>query len=233
MHYYQFNIADYRKDTTHLTPMEHYIYRTLIDWCYLDESGIPKETQSVLRRLRLGSESAILLQNVLNDFFVATEKGFIHKRIAIDIENYHAMQERNKVNGSRGGRPKKQQLSDKNKPKKTQSVSSGLQDETDLKGNQEPITKNQEPIDNSRKRKRFTPPTLEQCIEHSGNQAESEKFILYYESNGWRVGKNKMANWKSSLTGWIKRSQEYAASKQKTNQPSDRTLTDIIYGWED
>ncbi|MER2164727.1 MAG: DUF1376 domain-containing protein, partial [Psychrobacter alimentarius] len=35
MHYYSFNIADYKKDTAHLKPMEHYIYRSLIDLYYL------------------------------------------------------------------------------------------------------------------------------------------------------------------------------------------------------
>ena len=65
MHYYQFNIADYRKDTIHLTPIEHYIYRTLIDWYYLDEQPIPKETQSVIRRLGLVTENEQLVINVL------------------------------------------------------------------------------------------------------------------------------------------------------------------------
>ena len=37
MHYYKFNIADYRKDTGHLSTIEHGIYRQLIDWYYLDE----------------------------------------------------------------------------------------------------------------------------------------------------------------------------------------------------
>ena len=37
MHYYQFNIADYRKDTGFLTYEEHGIYRQLIDQYHLDE----------------------------------------------------------------------------------------------------------------------------------------------------------------------------------------------------
>ena len=56
MHYYKFNIADYRKDTGHLSTLEHGIYRQLIDWQYLDEKPIPLETQVVSRRLRLGSD---------------------------------------------------------------------------------------------------------------------------------------------------------------------------------
>jgi hypothetical protein len=72
--------------------------------------------------------------------------------------------------------------------------------------------------DKPQKRKRFVPPTIEECIEHSNNKDESEKFINYYESNGWKVGKNKMVNWKSALTGWIKRGSEFTGNSN--NKPS-------------
>ena len=61
MHYYQFNISDYRADTAHLNIIEHGIYRQLIDWYYLDEKPIPKETQVVMRRLCLGFDEVSLL----------------------------------------------------------------------------------------------------------------------------------------------------------------------------
>lgn len=143
MHYYQFNIADYRKDTHHLEPMEHYIYRFLMDSYYLNEKPIPKETQSVLRRLRLGSEHLKYLENVLNDFFVLGVDGWSHKRIDQEIGAYQAQCEKNAKNGKKGGRPKKQQLSEENKPKKTQSVISGNPSKSQKKPNQEPITNNQ------------------------------------------------------------------------------------------
>jgi len=135
MHYYQFNIADYRKDTTHLSRLEHGIYRDLIDWYYLDESPIPLETQSVMRRLRLVSdEEAKALENVLSDFFFLAD-GWRHRRIDLDIVEYHAMAKKNKANGKLGGRPKK-----------TQSVSDGLPNESQNNPNQEPLTNNQEPV---------------------------------------------------------------------------------------
>lgn len=117
MHYYNFNIADYRKDTHHLEPIEHYIYRFLMDSYYLNEKPIPKETQSVLRRLRLGIEEQKSLENVLNDFFVLDDSGWHHKRIDSEISEYQAKCQKNAKNGKKGGRPKKQQLSEENKPK--------------------------------------------------------------------------------------------------------------------
>jgi uncharacterized phage protein (TIGR02220 family) len=135
MHYYQFNVADYRKDTSHLTPIEHYIYRFLIDWYYLDETPIPAETQQVLRRLSLGSDSIQNLQNVLNDFFVKGENGYSQKRIDEEIDAYHNRADISRENGKLGGRPKKTQqviLGNLEKPKQKAT------------NNQEPTTINQE-----------------------------------------------------------------------------------------
>lgn len=135
MHYYKFNIADYRKDTSHLSTIEHGIYRQLIDWYYLDEKPIPLETQVVSRRLRLGSELEFSsLQNVLSDFFKEGKTGYIHKRIEVEIKDYHEQAEKNKNNGKLGGRPKK-----------TQSVISGLPDESQNNPNHKPITINHKP----------------------------------------------------------------------------------------
>lgn len=58
--------------------------------------------------------------------------------------------------------------------------------------------------------KRFAPPSIEEVFEHLSDsgypyKVEAEKFWNYYDSNGWKVGKNKMKNWKSAATGWIKR----------------------------
>ena len=34
---------------------------------------------------------------------------------------------------------------------------------------------------------------------------EAEKFWNHYESNGWRVGKNKMKKWRAAVAGWLAR----------------------------
>ena len=142
MHYYQFNIADYRKDTVHLTRIEHGIYRDLIDWYYLEETPIPTKTQSVMRRLRLGCEmEATALKNVLQDFFSQESDGFHHKRIDLDIAEYHAQCDKNRSNGLKGGRPK---------GKRTQSVSSRLpvatQTDATANPNHKPLTTNHKPL---------------------------------------------------------------------------------------
>jgi uncharacterized protein YdaU (DUF1376 family) len=145
LHYYQFNIGDYRKDTVHLSRLEHSIYRDLIDWYYLDEKPIPKETQSVSRRLRLVSqEEQNALLAVLEDFFICSEDGWKHKRIDQEIQDYHGMCQTNRTNGSKGGRPKKNPLGSDSQPTRNP--------------NQEPITNNQEPIINTTRQKAISCP---------------------------------------------------------------------------
>ena len=149
MHYYAFDIGDYRRDTAHLKPMEHYIYRSLIDWYFLDEKPIPKKTQLVMRRLNLDNqpETESMLLAVLEDFFDEMDDGWHQKRIDQTIADYHAKAAINKENGKKGGRPSKKQPNEaQTKPEITQSVNFANPSESELNPNQEPITNNQEPV---------------------------------------------------------------------------------------
>lgn len=57
------------------------------------------------------------------------------------------------------------------------------------------------------KQKRFQPPTLEEvkayCAERN-NSVDAEHWFDYYTSNGWRVGKNPMKDWKGAVRTWEK-----------------------------
>ncbi|MDE6183084.1 MAG: hypothetical protein K2F53_01520, partial [Rikenellaceae bacterium] len=61
------------------------------------------------------------------------------------------------------------------------------------------------PSDGERRAKRFVPPTIEEvaayCAERK-NSVSPAKFINYYISNGWRVGKNPMKDWKAAVRTW-------------------------------
>lgn len=52
---------------------------------------------------------------------------------------------------------------------------------------------------------KFTKPTLQEvkayCIERK-NDVDPERFIDFYESNGWMVGKNKMKDWRAAVRNW-------------------------------
>lgn len=55
------------------------------------------------------------------------------------------------------------------------------------------------------KSNRFIPPTLEEVKEYCkerNNNVNPERFIDFYESKGWLVGKSKMKDWKASVRTW-------------------------------
>ncbi len=59
---------------------------------------------------------------------------------------------------------------------------------------------------------RFCPPTLEEVqsyVLEKGIEIDAEKFVAYYESNGWMVGRNKMKSWKSAIVTWKKNEEKY------------------------
>jgi hypothetical protein len=50
---------------------------------------------------------------------------------------------------------------------------------------------------------------VQNYFEEVGNLTEAEGFFNYYESNGWKVGKNPMKDWKAASRNWIKNSKNY------------------------
>ncbi len=58
------------------------------------------------------------------------------------------------------------------------------------------------------KPKRMKKPTVDEvrefCREHN-LRMDAEAFIAHYDSNGWKVGKNPMVDWKAAARGWAKR----------------------------
>lgn len=56
-----------------------------------------------------------------------------------------------------------------------------------------------------RKETRFTPPTIDEVTEYVREKAYTfspERFHAYYQSNGWRVGRNPMKDWKAACRTW-------------------------------
>ena len=65
----------------------------------------------------------------------------------------------------------------------------------------------------------FTKPTLDELqrvITDKGYDVDAEEFLAFYDSNGWKVGKNPMKSWKSALVTWHKRRRADAAPADPT-----------------
>jgi uncharacterized protein YdaU (DUF1376 family) len=132
LHYYTFNIGDYRRDTFHLTLLEHGVYRQLIDTYYLNERPLPADTAVVMRThsARTKDEKAAIL-SVLENFFLLTDEGWIHKGCEKTIDKYRE-------------KSAKARVSAESRWCKRNANASETQCESDA--NHKPITNNHKPI---------------------------------------------------------------------------------------
>ena len=73
-----------------------------------------------------------------------------------------------------------------------------------------------------KKASRFVPPTLEEvkayCAERK-NSVDAERFVNYYDSNGWKVGKNPMKDWKAAVRTWERSGFNTPQKAQKISSP--------------
>ena len=82
-------------------------------------------------------------------------------------------------------------------------------------------------IISSKKEKRFVKPTIQEIQAHileKGYTFDAEAFYAFYESNGWKVGRNPMKNWKMACTTWAKNRN----NNNNNNNYGRETITDKI-----
>lgn len=65
---------------------------------------------------------------------------------------------------------------------------------------------------------KFTPPILDEvkayCLERKNN-VDAERFVNFYASKGWMVGKNKMRDWRACVRTWERERVEKQAGERK------------------
>jgi len=78
--------------------------------------------------------------------------------------------------------------------------------------------------------KRFTKPSLvelQQQFHDKGSKTcndDAQAFTDHYESNGWKVGKNPMKNWKSAVNNWIRGNSNARNKPNTTEGPTKRDI---------
>lgn len=64
--------------------------------------------------------------------------------------------------------------------------------------------------------KGFLPPGVEEvrayCTEH-GYTVNPEQFVDYYTSNGWKVGRNSMKDWKAAVRSWDRKDRNHGENE--------------------
>ena len=112
--------------------------------------------------------------------------------------------EKLRQNGLKGGRPvTKDNQEEANESKNNQSKAN--ESHKEKKRNNKEKERNGKEAINIVPLTRFVPPTEDEvalyCNERR-NHVNAQKFVDYYLSNGWKVGRNPMKDWKAAVRTW-------------------------------
>lgn len=140
------------------------------------------------------------------------------------------------LNGCKGGRPPKVEMEEIESGRKysdTARMVAQNQPET----NKKPSTTKAEPnvYDNDKcllkentlkgvKEKRFTPPTVEQvmeyCQETGVTNVDAQRFVDFYTTKDWMIGKNRMKDWQAAVRNWARQDDKPKEHGFKTKKPN-------------
>jgi hypothetical protein len=167
-------------------------------------------------RLSLGSVSV----DVLSKFSKDKDGNFFNERLSEEIEKRIQFTESRRNNGSKGGRPK-------NNTKPLGLAKHNLMED---------VNENENEDININKSKCTFEEVYEYMAIRIGKEnakLEAEKFVNYYTSNGWKVGKNPMKSWTHAVNNWITNAKQYAKgttnNKPKLNKHELDNLRNYNY----
>jgi hypothetical protein len=167
-------------------------------------------------RLSLGSVSV----DVLSKFSKDKDGNFFNERLSEEIEKRIQFTESRRNNGSKGGRPK-------NNTKPLGLAKHNLMED---------VNENENEDININKSKCTFEEVYEYMAIRIGKEnakLEAEKFVNYYTSNGWKVGKNPMKSWTHAVNNWITNAKQYAKgttnNKPKLNKHELENLRNYNY----
>ena len=85
------------------------------------------------------------------------------------------------------------------------------------------------------KRKRFEKPCIsdiqQYCIERNNN-VNAEQFFDYYESNGWKVGKNSMKDWKAAVRTWERNRYDQPVKSKNSKADAMNVVKELMEEYE-
>lgn len=220
MNYYKRHIGDYHKKAGRLTMLQHGSYTLLIDACY-DRERFPTEDEAIDWCWASTDDEIAAIKFVLRKFFTEENGVYVQKRIAEEIEAYKDKCETNRAIAV-AREQRKATNRDVDSTKRAKSVN-------DSPPNHKPITNNHKLV-KEKQRSRFSPPTKDALVEYqqeAGLNFDADKFIDYYEANGWMAGRNKMKDWKAAARNWNKRQAEYQNEKAKHNDKHNNYLAEL------
>lgn len=131
---------------------------------------------------------------------------FIRERMDRDSAAYMEKVEKRREAGKLGGRPKANGFSEKQEKAKKANGFSEKQNNPDTVLVTDTVSVFEK--ESKEKSLRFSPPARQDvadyCKEKGFSDFDVERFVDYYTSNGWMVGKSKMKDWKAAVRNWAR-----------------------------
>jgi uncharacterized protein YdaU (DUF1376 family) len=180
---------DWTTATAHLSHLEYSIYHRLLAHYYKSQRPLLANATGLLRLCSSASEAEqASLTSVLDQFFELRDDGYHNKRADAEIEKAIRITNHRAESGRIGGLAKARNLL--------------KQESTHPHPQQHPQEKGQ----------KLTPvqPTLEEVQEYCKtrqNSVDAQAWFDHYTSNGWKVGRVPMKDWRAAVRTWERNSQ--------------------------
>lgn len=152
------------------------------------------------------------VERIINLFKIEQQieqQSFTTNRV-ISVLNWHKYQEAEQQSGqqSDSDRTASGQRPDTNNKERSKEQKNGRTEELKNMGDKSP----------GPTRSTFKPPTLEDVIaycEERQNNVDAARWIDFYASKGWMIGKSKMKDWKAAVRTWEKGTQTNGNPQRK------------------
>ena len=156
--------------------------------------SLSDQTSLSIRQVRVALDHLIMTGELTN-------KSFSKYRI-ITVVNYDKYQNDDRQNDSQ--MTDKRQTDDSQMTDKCQQYNNNNKNNKNNKNNNHSI---------------FIPPTKEDVEQYCDEKGifgfDAERFIDYYTSKGWMIGKNKMKDWKAAVRTWLRNDRERQKQKEQ------------------
>lgn len=201
----------------------------------------------------LPNKDRLALYDALLDYGFGNEPGEIPARLQGYMTlilptlkasvSFEAKQKENGKYGVLGGRPKKTQNGEEEKPSDGKNKNpTPEKPKTQDDGKEKPSAEDSETLDvdidvdidvdveergadKPPPRPRFVPPSVEEVRAHcreKGYAVDPEAFVAFYASKGWKVGSAPMRDWRAAVVTWVRRD-----GGTQNNDPWKRRTPDL------
>ena len=192
--------GDYQRDTQHLSTLEHGAYRLLIDACWCRGGSLPSDDADLARITHLSTSEWATMRTRIAKFFQTENGEWTHKRVTIEL---------NRAKSNSESQAKRTEAARRALQTKRMSVTTSVTENVTKSPSPSPSpspSQSSAPTPSAPVRVRFAPPVLE-IVKLNGAkiglpELECVKFHSYYESNGWKVGRNPMKCWRAAMVHW-------------------------------